>query len=146
MKKALFFMIPLMGVCLMTQAQEIGVRLGDVTGGNVAVDGVFSTSEFSRIHADVSFGNGGLGVDALWDFIYKPMGEDGFNWYAGVGPTVFLGDPFILAAAGELGIEYRFADAPVSLSVDWRPTLTLVETTDMFFDRFGFNIRYIINR
>ncbi len=146
MKKLLVLAVSLWGMSTALYGQEIGVRLGDVTGGNVAVDAIFSTSEFSRIHADVSFGNSGVGVDALWDFIYKPLGEDGLNWYAGVGPTVFLGDPFVLAASGEIGVEYSFEDAPISLSVDWRPTLTIVEHTDLFFDRFGFNVRYIFGR
>lgn len=64
-------------------AQELGVRFGDVSGGSVAVDGVFSTSKFSRIHADVSFGNG-AGIDILWDFLYRPLPGEAFNWYVGV--------------------------------------------------------------
>lgn len=142
MKKTIFLIASLVGLSWAAQAQELGVRFGDVTGGNVAIDGIFSTSEFSRIHADVSFGNNGVGVDALWDFVFRPLGDDGLNWYAGVGPTVFLGDPFVLAGAGEIGVEYSFEDAPISLSIDWRPTLVIVEETDMLFDRFGFNVRY----
>ena len=54
------------GVSHFASAQEIGVRFGDVTGNDVAVDAVFSAGKFSRIHADVSFGNGGVGVEALY--------------------------------------------------------------------------------
>ncbi len=137
----------LIGIMLVTlgttQAQELGVRFGDVIGGNVALDAVFSTSEFSRIHADVSFGGSGIGVDALWDFAYKPMGDLPLNWYAGVGPSVYLGNPLALAAAGELGLEYRFDSDPISLSLDWRPYFVLVEYTDFYGGAFGFNIRYI---
>lgn len=127
-------------------AQEIGVRFGDVTGGRVALDAVFSTSKFSRIHADASFGYGGLGVDALWDFIYKPIDNGGLNWYAGVGPGMYINDPFWLYVVGELGVEYRFSEAPVSLSVDWRPTVSIIQTTDMYFGRYGLNIRYILGK
>ena len=109
----------------------------------MAIDGIFSTSEFSRIHADISFGNKGIGADFLWDFIYKPLGDVGFNWYAGAGPAVFLANPLSLFAVGELGAEYSIKEFPVSLSLDWRPTLRIIQTTDLFFDRFGFNVRYV---
>lgn len=127
-------------------AQELGVRVGQVTGGDVAVDAIFSTGEFNRVHADAAFGNGGLGVDLLWDFLYRPLQieqEDGFYWYVGAGPSVFFNDPFFLSAMSEVGVEYRLADVPISLSIDWRPTLVLVETTDLTFDFFGFNARYV---
>ena len=56
-------------------AQEIGARWGDVTGGDWAVDMVLGTAKFNRIHADVSFGNG-VGIDLLWDLLYRPLGEE----------------------------------------------------------------------
>ena len=39
-----------------TSAQEIGVKLGNVSTGNVAIDAVFTTSKLTRIHTDLSFG------------------------------------------------------------------------------------------
>ena len=130
-------------VCFQSlSAQELGIRFGDVTGGQVAVDALFSTTDFSMLHADVSFGGGGLGVDVLWDFIYRPLGDMPFGWYAGVGPTVFLGNTTSIAAAAELGIHYSFPDVPISISSDWRPTLVVVSTTAFQTNRFGLNVRY----
>ena len=54
-------------------AQELGLRFGNFNGNNVAVDGVFALGEFSRVHADVSFGGNGVGIDALWNPIYRPV-------------------------------------------------------------------------
>ena len=124
-------------------SQELGARFGDALGNksSVAVDAIFSLGKYSRIHADVSFGNG-VGVEALWDFIYRPLGDSPFNYYIGVGPSVFLGDPFILGAAGEGGLEYRFKNAPIALGIDYRPTFVIVETTG-FHGGFGFNARYV---
>lgn len=131
----------------LTQAQELGLRFGSFTGkGGVAVDGIFSTGEFSRIHADVSFG-GGVGVDLLWDFIYRPLGDEAFNWYLGAGPFLYL--PFNedynfgLGAIAELGISYTFNSVPISLSADWRPYFRLLETTNVSFGGFGLNVRYV---
>lgn len=125
-----------------SQAQELGLRFGDISGGNVAVDGVFSTSKFTRIHADVSFGSG-VGIDALWDFIYRPLGEEAFKWYAGVGPYTFIGSDFQLGAVGELGLEYRFNEIPLAMGVDWRPFFRLIDNTDIGLGGFGLNVRYV---
>jgi len=123
-------------------AQEVGVRFGSATGGNAAIDAVFSTSEFSRIHADVSFGNG-VGIDLLWDFLYKPLAETPLNWYVGVGPYAFIGDPFQLGAVGELGLEYHFAELPIAIGADWRPYFRLIDNTNFGADGFGLNIRWV---
>lgn len=124
-------------------AQELGLRFGDVLGNNVAIDGVFGLGQFSRIHADVSFGNNGLGIEALWNPIYRPLGEEAFHWYVGVGPSVFLGDPFILGVSGEIGLEYKFNSVPLVLGLDWRPRVDIVEVTAFRANGFGLNVRYV---
>ncbi|MEP2024196.1 MAG: outer membrane insertion C- signal [Reichenbachiella sp.] len=123
-------------------AQELGIRFGDVLGNDVAIDGVFSVGEFSRLHADVSFGDN-VGVEVLYDFFYKPLGDTpGLNWYIGVGPSLYFSDPFFLGASGEIGLEYHF-DFPLALGADWRPTFWLIEETDFRADSFGINARFV---
>jgi hypothetical protein len=142
------FAFALLGILYSTTAhsQEIGARFGGALGnkGSVALDAVFSVGKFSRVHSDVSFGNG-IGIEALWDFIYRPISDSPINYYIGVGPSLYLGDPFLLGAAGEAGIEYRFDGAPIALGLDFRPTFIIVENTD-FYGGFGFNVRYIFNK
>ncbi len=120
---------------------ELGIRLGDVSGGDVAVDAIISIGRYGRIHADVSFGNG-VGVDLLVDFLYKRLGREAFNLYAGVGPFVVFDDPFQLGVVGELGLEYRFT-FPISISADWRPSFRIIENTDLSAGGFGLNIRLV---
>jgi hypothetical protein len=127
-------------------AQELGVRVGNISGGKVAIDGVLNTAKYNRIHADISFGNGGVGADALWDFIYRPLGDEAFNYYIGAGPYIEIADPFWLGAAAEFGLEYRFRDVPLALGFDWRPELSIVETTDFHFNIFGLNVRYVFGK
>lgn len=124
-------------------AQELGIRFGNALGNrsSVAIDGVFALGKFSRIHADVSFGNG-VALEALWDFLYRPIPDAPINWYVGVGPSLYLSSPFALGASGEIGLEYRFKDAPLAIGLDYRPTFVIVETTD-FVNSFGLNIRYV---
>lgn len=148
MKRKLFFAIGLMCTLGITNinAQELGVRFGDATGGDFAVDAIFSLGKFERIHADVSFGDDVVGIDALWDFLYKPLGVESLDWYVGAGPFVGLGDSFWLGAVGEVGLEYHFKGAPLALGLDWRPSFLLIDDTDFSANGFGFNLRYVFNQ
>ncbi|MBL7849823.1 MAG: outer membrane insertion C- signal [Cyclobacteriaceae bacterium] len=125
------------------QAQELGIRFGDALANksSVAIDGVFALGKFSRIHADVAFGNG-VAVEALWDFLYRPIPDSPVNWYVGVGPALYLSSPFALGASGEVGVEYRFKEVPIAIGLDYRPTFVLIETT-AFVNSFGLNVRYV---
>ena len=122
-------------------AQEVGVRFGDIVGNNVAIDGVFDFKG-KRIHADVSFGDG-VGIEALYDFIVKPLEGEAFYYYIGAGAFTWLGDPFALGVLGELGLEYRFNNVPIALGLDWRPSFRIINDTKFHFDRFGLNVRWV---
>lgn len=139
MKKILVLFMLLVG--LQINAQEIGLRFGEVTGNNIAIDGVFDF-EGSRIHANVSFGDDGVGIDALYDFIYKPLGEEAINWYAGVGASTYIEDELNLGVSGEIGLEYVFKEAPIVIGLDYRPTLWIIDDTNFRWKGFGINVRY----
>ncbi len=144
MRKLILSFAFLMGIVLCSNAQELGVRFGGSNGfGGVAVDGVFTLGQFSRVHANVGFWDGSMGVDALWDFLYKPLGSEAFNWYAGVGPSTVIGDSFWLGVSGELGLEYRFTGVPIALGLDWRPTFWVIDDTRFGADSFGLNVRWV---
>lgn len=123
------------------QSQEAGVRWGDAIGGQVSIDGVFNLG-IGRIHADVSFGDG-VGLEALWDFLYKPFPGESFNWYVGAGPSFYLANPFLMAISAEIGLEYQFSGVPLSLSGDWRPRFKVVDDTEFHAEGFGLNLRYV---
>lgn len=143
MRKVLLITFFSVALVSFSNAQELGVRFGNVSGGPVAIDAIFGLGEFSRIHADVSFGDGGVGVDALWDFLYRPLGGEAFNWYLGAGPYINIDDPFWLGVAAEAGLEYRFNSVPIALGADWRPRLSIIEETDFHWGGFGVNVRFI---
>lgn len=145
MKKVLVLAAIFVASLTTASAQELGIRFGDVIGNDVAIDGVFSLGEFSRLHADVSFGND-VGIEVLYDFFYKPLGDtQGLNWYIGVGPSVLFSDPFFLGASGEIGLEYHF-DFPLAIGADWRPTFWIIDETDFRADSFGINARYVFGK
>lgn len=145
MKKVLLIVALFIATCSYSFSQEIGVRFGNVTAGHAALDVLFNTGKFSNIHADVSFGNG-AGIDLLWDFLYKPLGGEALNLYIGAGPYAWIDDPFWLGATAEIGLEYRFNSAPFVIGVDYRPRLSIIESTDVHWEGFGLNIRYVFGK
>lgn len=135
------------GIFISSNAQEVGIRFGGTNShGGAAVDAVFSVGQFSRVHADLGFYKGGMGVDAVWDFLYKPLGDEAFNWYLGAGPSTYIGDDFWLGISGEIGLEYRFDAVPIALGIDWRPTFWVVKNTEFGAGSFGLNVRYVFGK
>ena len=133
-------------------SQELGIRGGSVLGNNIAIDAMLKSGKFNRLHVDVSFGdngnddgkaNGGVGVELLWDFLYRPLGGEAFYWYLGAGPSVLFADPFWLGISGEAGLEYRFKTVPIALGADWRPTFWIIDNTDFSGGGFGFMARFV---
>lgn len=144
MKKILFIATVVLFTFSYSNAQELGIRFGGVNGGGgAAVDGIFTLGQFSRVHADVGFFQSSMGIDALWDFVYNPLGAEALNWYAGVGPSLLIGDDIGLGVSGEIGLEYRFTSAPITLGLDWRPTFWIIDNTKIGVDSFGLNVRYV---
>ena len=124
-------------------SQELGVRFGDAVGRqSVAIDFVKNTSNSTRVHANVGFGNG-LGIEILWGAIRPFSKESALNLYTGLGISTFFGDPFELGIAGEIGLEYRFNKIPLAMGLDWRPVFRIIEQTDFVADGFGLNVRYV---
>ena len=123
------------------RAQEVGVRFGNVVGNYAALDVVWAFHA-GRIHADFSFGNG-VGVEALYDFFYGPLGDEYLYYYVGVGAYAWIGDPFGLGISAEAGLEYRFQSLPIALGIDWRPAFQIIDNTNFHADRFGLNLRFV---
>ncbi len=148
LKRFLFILAIVFGSVSVTNAQELGIRMGAVTGGSggAAIDGVFALGQFNRIHADLAFGSGGFGIDFIWDFMYHPLGNEAFNWYLGAGPYLIFGYDFNFGAIAEIGLEYRFINAPIALGFDWRPYFEIVDDTHLSAKGFGLNVRYVFGQ
>ncbi|WP_010135217.1 hypothetical protein [Ochrovirga pacifica] len=142
MKKTFF--IILIACSLHIHAQEIGIRLGEFTYSNVAIDGIVNFDDHTRLHGDIAFGEG-IGANLLYDFTVERFNNPNFQYYIGTGLSAFLGDPFVLGVSGETGIEYLFKKTPITLGVDWRPQLNIISRTSLKLLQFGINIRYRIN-
>ena len=83
--------------------------------------------------------------------IHTPITDvEGLKWYYGGGPTAIFNfyDSVVYSAndyasvnlgiMAALGLDYKFADYPISLSVDWIPTLVIGKSNYNGF-QFGYS-------
>jgi len=145
MKKILLSLLIVVAFAMNINAQskvtdhlELGVRLGAFGDGGAAVDVAFPMWG-NRIHGDVGFYSDAMGVAAFYDWSF-PIAE-GFSFYPGVGADMVIGSDFVLGIGGELGFEYAFK-IPLTIGMDWRPTIRLIDGSGFGSDSFGLNIRY----
>lgn len=135
MKKVFLSAIMLFGLAFTAQAQDIsknalGLRLGsnDGFGGEISYQRALSND--NRLELDLGWRDS-KNVDAfklagIYQWVWNIDGN--FNWYAGVGGGLGswnrdydnTSDTFVFAA-GDIGIEYGFEEAPILLSLDFRP-------------------------
>ena len=139
MKKIILCAFLLIGLAFSVKAQDIaknalGLRLGDNDGFGVEVSYQKGFSKNNRLELDLGFSNSN-DVDAfklvgLYQWIWEI--DRGFNWYVGFGGGLgswsydkggYSDSGTFLLAAGDIGIEYNFQEAPIQLSLDFRPEI-----------------------
>lgn len=57
-----------------------------------------------------------------------------------------LKDRFDFGARGMLGFAWRLKKAPVTLQVDWMPTIFFVGDSEIMSGNAGVTARYVLNR
>ena len=118
MKKIILIAALVLGFAAAASAQPkaIGIRIGG--GADISYQHNVGAN---FIEADLgleSFKN--LGVAATYNFSIAEFG-DGFKFYAGPGIGLGFAESLMVGVAGQAGIEYNFASAPVNISVDVKP-------------------------
>jgi hypothetical protein len=74
---------------------------------------------------------------------------DGLSWYYGAGGSIGShkdkatdeGD-FKFNIDGALGLDYKFTDAPINISLDWKPAIDLTPDTGFEGEGLGMSLRY----
>jgi opacity protein-like surface antigen len=137
MKKIILSAIMLIGLTFTAQAQDIsenalGLRFGDNNGFGGELSYQKGLSSNNRLELDLGWRTG-KEIDAfklagIYQWVWNIDG--GFNWYAGVGGgvgswsydnAIAKDNGTFVFAAGDIGIEYNFEEAPIQLSLDFRP-------------------------
>src|SRR5688500_5383252 len=85
-----------------------------------------------------------FGLGALLE-IHKPTNIEGLRWFYGAGGYVGFesGDTY-LGPTGILGIDYKFTNVPINLSLDWKPELDIIPDINFVLDAFALSVRFTL--
>ena len=154
MKSILFLAILSAGFAVSASAQNevpgpnyrlgLGVRLSNSSPTlNNSITGKYFVTDRSAVEGIVSFGSR-FGIGGLLE-IHKPTNMDGLKWFYGAGVYVGFesGDTY-LGPTGILGIDYKFTNVPINLSLDWKPELDIIPDINFVPDAFALSVRFTL--
>lgn len=117
-----------------------GVRVGGEMGG-VSVKHKFSSSSSVEAIIAVPWDKG-----CVFTGLYErhvPIIDDGFSlYYGGGGHIGGWKHKFAIGVDGVVGLEYKIPNAPIALSVDYRPIFNIAERTKFYFADFAFGLKF----
>lgn len=122
----------------------LGVRLSNSTPTlNNSITGKYFVTDRSAVEGIISFGSR-FGLGALLE-IHKPTNIEGLKWFYGAGGYVGFesGDTY-LGPTGILGIDYKFVNVPINLSLDWKPELDIIPDINFVPDAFALSVRFTL--
>lgn len=146
MKKAVFVFGLLVSLTLSVNAQDIadnaiGLRLsgGNGAGGEISYQKALGNN--NRLEIDLGLANefADFKATGLYQWVWSL--EEQFNWYAGFGGGIVSANGAGIYGAGVTGIEYNF-NAPVLLSLDYRPEIGVAGGLDGLNSSFSLAVRY----
>jgi hypothetical protein len=162
MKKTLCFVLLISGFCFATtvSAQDYKTALGvRLSSSSAMVNNSISLKHFlnekTAVEALFSFGDP-LALGALVE-MHKPLGTSGIQWFYGGGGYIAFVKTYNttkakdetdvnFGAQGVIGMDYKFANIPLNLSLDWKPELNIVGDINFEPAAIGFTARFTFGK
>lgn len=157
----LFSMIFVFALANQANAQNYQSAIGLRLGSPLAVSYKFFVSEPAAFELYLGYRSYGVGYTflnpgAMYQYHWPINGVDGLSWYVGGGASLYLYnfkdnycsgcDGLAFGVNGALGLDYKFADAPINLSADWLPTIVIAGDFSGFGGGYGaLAARYTLN-
>jgi hypothetical protein len=158
MKKVFVFLFAFIFIgALAANAQTYQTALGaKFYTGNGSIGGVnvrHSTAENTALEGSLLFFNGGIGLEGLYEYQGPISGAEGLQYFVGGGAMLGFGTgpriddnrnnstTFALRLTG--GVDYKFADAPIDVSLGLDPFFYLAPSTGSTL-ALGIGLRYVI--
>ena len=109
---------------------------------NTAASIKYFFDETNAIEGLVSFGNR-FGIGTLYEKHQLIGGTPAFKFFYGGGAYLGFQDNKVWAGPqGVIGLDYKFPNAPVNLSLDWKPELDILPNINFVPDAFGLTARF----
>lgn len=120
-----------------------GIRLGP---NSAAITAGFSLKHFlnekTAIEGIVGVNNG-LGLCGLYELHFPIEAVENLQWFAGGGAYVaFRSKVTSIGAAGIIGLDYKFVDIPLNLSLDWKPEFSIINPFGLEASGLGLSARF----
>ncbi len=102
-------------------------------------------NENNAVDALVSFGGSHFGIGGLYE-IHTPLNATpGLKWYYGGGGYVGFGNgQTFFGPTGVVGLDYKFQNVPLNLSLDWKPELDIIPAINFIPDALAITIRFTL--
>ena len=122
----------------------LGIRLSNSTPTlNNSVTGKYFITNRTAIEGLISFG-GRFGLGGLLE-LHQPFNVAGLKWFYGAGAYVgFQNNPdnTFVGPTGIIGLDYKFNNVPINVSVDWKPELDIIPEINFVPDAFALSVRF----
>ncbi len=122
----------------------LGVRLSNSSPTlNNSITGKYFVTNQNAIEGMLSFGSR-FGIGGLLE-IHKPTNIEGLRWFYGAGAFVgFEDSDTYLGPTGIVGIDYKFPNVPINLSLDYKPELNILPDINFVPDAFALSVRFTL--
>jgi hypothetical protein len=121
----------------------IGVRLSSAAptlSNSVTVK--YFMNERDALEGLVSFGTR-FGIGGLYERHQLIGNTPALTWFYGAGGYLgFQDHNTYLGPTGIVGLDYKFKDAPLNISLDWKPELDIIPAINFVPDAFAFSARF----
>ena len=155
MKRLIFSAFLLLGLFCVNEAvaqkyqSAVGVRAGYYFTGTYKK--FLNESNAFEAYLGLSGYYGGVVIGALYQ-IHKPWessGIDNLDWYYGGGAYAgtrgyWSDNHFIVGINANIGLDYKFDEFPVNVSVDWAPGINIVGGFYPSWYVGGLAVRYVL--
>lgn len=91
-------------------------------------------------------------IGALLEIHNEMPSTEGLKWFYGAG--VYLGfdsdksntNRALMGAQGVIGLDYKFSNLPLNLSLDWKPELNIIDNINFEPAAVGFTLRFTFGK
>jgi hypothetical protein len=121
----------------------LGIRLSSASPTlSNGITGKYFINDRDAIEGIVSFGTR-FGIGGLVERHQLIGSIPFFTWFYGVGGYVgFENNNTYLGPTGIIGLDYKFQNAPINLSLDWKPELDILPAINFVPDAFAVSARF----
>lgn len=152
MRKFLLLLIVLCCTTIIRSQSSYNRAIGLKAPGGYSITYKQFLTDNNNAEAQLTLWKKGYRVSALYEFnFYSFKNVDGLSWF--VGPGVHLGfwkDTYgkdynsraDFGVDGIIGLDYKFKDIPINVSVDWQASITLVGSAGFSPSYGGLAVRY----